>query len=78
MKPGNVIYYNPNHPSFNWDKGLFVILEIKGTTLYMCKISNNKEALELFNNGRCITTCIEISGPIELTKLVVDITNLTW
>lgn len=78
MKPGNVIYYNPNHPSFNWNRGLFVILEVKDDGLKMCKLDSNSDGLQLFDDGRCMITVISENGPIELTKLQIDISNLKW
>ena len=78
MKPGNVIYYDPNHPSFNWNRGLFVILEVKEDELRMCKLVNNSDGLQFFEDGRCMITVISKKGPIVLTKLQVDISNLKW
>ena len=79
MKPGDVVFYNPSHPSFNWNKGLFVILEVKDNILNLCKIDPlDPSGLELYDDGRCMLSAISEKGPITLTKLSVDITKLTW
>lgn len=85
MEPGNVVFYNPQHPSFSWGKGLFVILEIRVcdeyTEIRMCKIrTDDPQGLELFDDGRCMVTCIGSKCP-DITVsdyLKVDISGLKW
>lgn len=67
MKEYPVIYFDPKHKSFNWARGLYFIIQEKGTEIYIAKLNDGE--VDRYNDN---TLNVSVTGKINCveTKMV--------
>lgn len=56
MKEYNVVNVQFTHPSFSWNNGLYIVIEIVETELRMCKLKDDF-TLQLHKDGSFMISC---------------------
>ena len=60
MKPGDVIYYNTDMPSFSWNNGLKIVLDVNEDEVRLCTIDKDGQP-QKYDDGRymcCVTSVV--------------------